>query len=81
MSSLKDLGYVDELSAGCEEEANGFDFFDITCDLTEDGVGMYFFLSFKIRPISKFLLLELKVNNDFSDMIKSKKCIVWYIYN
>jgi len=38
LSSLKDLGYVDELSAGCEEEANGFDFFDITCDLTEDGI-------------------------------------------
>ena len=54
MSSLKDLGYVDELSAGCEEEANGFDFFDITCDLTEDGIGMFFF-SFKMHVINKYL--------------------------
>ena len=60
LSSLKDLGYVDDLSAGCEEEANGFDFFDINCDLTEDGVGK--FLKFRCVYYSLYYTSITKKN-------------------
>jgi len=44
LSELKRLGWSNSLAAGSDSGAKGYESFAVSVDLTEEGLGMYFFV-------------------------------------